>query len=34
MVALFAFAAGVYFKLPLGYFLLGFLCLLFDGTYA
>lgn len=32
MVAIFAFAAGFYFKLPLGYFLIGFLCLLMDGA--
>jgi hypothetical protein len=30
MVALFAFAAGLYYDLPLGYFLLGFICLLLD----
>lgn len=32
MVALFAFAAGLYFKLPIGYFVIGFLCLLLDGA--
>ena len=32
MVALFAFAAGLYFKLPIGYFIIGFLCLLLDGA--
>ena len=32
MVALFAFAAGFYFNLPLGYFIVGALCLLLDGA--
>ncbi len=30
MLALFAFVAGLYYHLPLGYFLLGFLCLVLD----
>lgn len=32
MVALFAFLAGVYFKLPIAYFVLGFVCLMLDGA--
>lgn len=30
MVALFAFFAGLYYDLPLGYFMLGFIILLLD----
>ena len=30
MVAFFAFFAGVYFDLPLGYFIIGFIALLLD----
>ena len=30
MVPLFAFFAGLYYDLPFGYFVIGFLCLLMD----
>ena len=32
MVAIFAFAAGFYFNLPLGYFIVGALCLMVEGA--
>ncbi len=31
MVAIFAFVAGLYYDLPLGYFFLGFIILMMDG---
>jgi len=31
MVAIFAFFAGFYFDLPLGYFVIGLLCLIIDS---
>lgn len=34
MVAIFAFFAGLYYHLPIGYFLLGFILLLLDGDSA
>ncbi len=30
-VPLFALGAGIYFDLPFGYYLIGFICLLLDG---
>jgi hypothetical protein len=31
MVAIFAFAAGLYYDLPIGYFVLGFIILMLDS---
>lgn len=34
MTAIFAFCAGFYFNLPLGYFLIGFIALLLDSSFT